>query len=138
MKYKSRDNLVSSLRELADFIENRGVELPIEISVTASAYMPYYSRDKKRKYELMPDKEKKALIKQVVRVLKPVDKNYSGSYLTISRKFGIIPFSISVSRDVVCKKVPTGNKIIHAARYVEGYVEEEVEWVCTDPLLKAS
>jgi len=138
MKYKDRDNLVAGLRELADFVEDRGIELPIDISVSATAYMPYYSRKNRKSYNAISEKEKKAIVKQLIRVMKPVKKEYHGNYFTITRLFGKIKFSLSVDRGVVCKKVPTGNKIIHAARYVEEIVEEEVEWVCTDPILKAT
>jgi len=135
MKYKQRDELVESLRELADFLDEKGLEIPFDISVSVSAYMPYYSRV--TPYGELTAKEKKAILKRAVRALKPVVKEYDNTTLRVKRKFGNkINFSLSVSREVACKAVKTGNKIIHAASYIPERVEEEVEWVCTDPLLK--
>jgi hypothetical protein len=116
-------------------LDEKGLEIPFEISVTATGYLPYYARTKV--FEELTAKEKKAMVKRAVRALKPVVKEYNSGSLYVKRKFGKkINFSFSVSRDVVCKAVKTGNKIVHAASYIPERVEEEVEWVCTDPLLK--
>ena len=45
--------------------------------------------------------------------------------------------TISASRNAVCKKVPTGNKIIHAAVSYPETVEEEYEWKCDETILGA-
>ena len=137
MRYKERDALVESLRKLADFLEDRGVEMPVnDITLAATIYLPYYQR---QTFEQLSAKEKKSITKQMVRILKPVKKDYQGTQLTISRQFGTkLNLRMSVAREVVCKAVKTGNKIVHAAHYSPEIVEEEVEWVCTDPLLNAS
>lgn len=135
MKYKDRDELVSSLRELADFVEEKGLDLPVPLSVHVTAQLPYYER---KTFEKLAPAVSKRMVKQIVRTLKPVEKKYSGGSLELRRKFGTIPFHMYVNREVVCKQVKTGNKIVHAAHYIPERVEDEVEWVCTDPLLKAS
>jgi len=83
MRYKERDALVESLRELADFLEDRGVEMPVnDITLAATIYLPYYQR---QTFEQLSAKEKKSITKQMVRILKPVKKDYQGTQLTISR-----------------------------------------------------
>jgi len=136
MKYKERDELVASLREFADFIEDRGLDMPIVPEVYVSGTLPYYER---KTFNQLDNKQKKAILKRLIRAIKPVKKKYADQTLYISREFGKkITMKISVSRDVACRAVPTGNKIIHAATYIPERVIEEVEWVCTDPLLKES
>ena len=137
MRYKDRDALVASLREFADFLDTpAGLELPAVPSVTLSLYLPYYRH--KSPYGEIDTKEKKAMVKKLVRLLKPVRKEYSSDSLKILKEFGTLRLRTEVRRDIVCKAVPTGNKIVHAAHYIPERIEEEVEWVCTDPLLKAS
>jgi len=137
MKYKERDKLVVSLREAADFIEDHGVELRLDkIQVYMSAYLRTYSRGV---FENRDPKDIKRDLKRVVRTLKPVEKAYSDSTLYVRRKFGeSIKLEIPISREVACRRVETGNIIKHAASYIPAREEKEVEWVCTDPLLRAS
>ena len=133
MKYKERDALVRDLREAADFFEEKGVELPFTVNVTMSAWSPMYER---KGYDKLDTRSQKRLLKKAVRAMKPVRKNYSGATLYVKRKFGKIELSLMSSREVACRPVPTGNKIIHAAQVIPARTEDEIEWVCTDPLLK--
>jgi hypothetical protein len=133
MKYKQRDALVHDLREFIDFLEEKGHELPITIDVTLSGRVRHYDP---KTYSERDPRERKRELKQTVRLLKPVKKEYSGSSLNVTRKFGKLSFTVYVSREIACKMVKTGNKIIHAGTWIPERTEEEVEWVCTDPLLK--
>jgi len=109
MKYKERDALVASLREFIEFLEEKGHELPLRLDITLNGRVSHYHP--KTLTERDP-RERKRELKKAVRLLKPVRKEYSGSSLSVIRKFGNLSFT------------------------VPGRTEEEVEWVCTDPLLK--
>ena len=136
MKYSQRDNLVASLREAADFIEAHGIDLPFDISsVSMGAHIATYDR---KTYEKRDPKEMKRDLKQAVRILKPVKKEYYGSTLYIKKQFGVISLSLTASRDVACKQVKTGKIILKEAVMIPASMEEEIEWVCTDPILRAS
>jgi hypothetical protein len=133
VKYKERDALVASLREAADFFESKGLELPFDVGVSMSAWTPTYSR---KTYGKVDARVSKHLLKKAVRAMKPVQKKYTAGSLHVIRKFGTLEFTLFASRDIACRAVPTGNKIIHAASHTPEWTEDEIEWVCTDPLLK--
>jgi len=136
MKYKDRDEFVASLREMADFFEARGHELPIE---PPAIYMTGYVRQyDARSFTERAAKDRKRDVKTLIRAFKPVRKKYYDTTFHIVKKFGRLEMTISVSRGVVCKAVPTGNKIITEAQTqtIPRSVRDEVEWVCTDPVLK--
>jgi hypothetical protein len=64
------------------------------------------------------------------------DKSYTDSGFACVRKFGPhVVVKVSASREAVCRRVPTGNKIVHAAVTYPERVEEEFEWVCDETLL---
>jgi hypothetical protein len=61
------------------------------------------------------------------------DKIFNGEWFYLRRTFqGCIDFDVTVERDVVCRKVVTGTKLVPAQpeRSVDEY-----EWVCDEPLL---
>lgn len=47
---------------------------------------------------------------------------------------GILTLRISAERSQVCRKIVTGTKVVPAYTIPER-VEEDVEWVCDEPLL---
>jgi hypothetical protein len=136
MKYSQRDNLVASLREAADFIEAHGIELPFNITVSLGAHIATFDR---KTYESRDPKEMRRELKQAVRILKPVKKEYYGSTLYVKKRFGTaIELSLTASRSVACKQVKTGKTTLVPAVLLPARMEEEIEWVCTDPILRAS
>lgn len=133
MKYKERDELVSSLRELADFVEKKGLDLPF-LSVTATAHITDYDQN----FATVEGKAKR-LMANAARALAPCTKDYSTYYLQLTKKFGDVKVEVTTYRDKVCKKVPTGEvKLVAETKYVETgnmIQEEQFEWVCDEPLL---
>jgi hypothetical protein len=135
VKFKERDELVAGLRELADFLDGPGIAMP-EPSITISVWVSDYEAGSYRK---LTDIERRRNLKSLVRLLKPVEKKHEGGTLRVVRAFGPrLKLTVTVSREIACKRVPTGNTIKHAAYVSPAYQEEEFEWVCTDPLLKES
>lgn len=129
MKYKDRDELVSGLRELADFIEKKGLELP-KLDVWASAYISEYPSKGFTRDEGRPRK----VMRRVAKILAPCEKKHSGTSFSLERSFGPIEVTFRTSRAGVCKKVVVGT-VHHPEHTVPAYTEEKVEWVCDDPLL---
>ena len=131
MRYKERDELVAGLRELADFVEKHGQEIPSEINVNSNYNFLYDSTDGRT------GREKARIIAKVLSRGGKVEKKFQGSYLELVRRFGPIKVEFNVAREQVCVKRVV-ETIVHPERVVKGYTEEVVEWDCIDPLLKAS
>jgi len=122
--------MVSSLRQLADFIEEKGEDLPyLNISIGAWEYGDY---DEKT-YKHIPDSIKGKMA-GYARALKPCKKDFSGQSFALTRKFGILTLRISASREQVCRKIVTGTRVVPAYTIPER-IEEDAEWVCDEPLL---
>jgi hypothetical protein len=118
MKYKDRDNLADSLRELADFIETRGIELPLD----------YFSG-----YKLCNFLYSKEDARRAVKALGKVDKVWEDRYLDIRRKFGCITFEFTINRNNACTVREVGEKVIPEMVIAER-TEKVYEYDC-DPLL---
>jgi hypothetical protein len=136
LKYKERDGLVAGLRELANFIEDRGLDLPIKLhswnEFTLNTW--FYESD-----EVDP----KVQLQRAARVLGRADKNFQYSTFELTKKFGdYIKLKFSCDREKVCRKVVTGTKQVQKRVYVDIPNEfvnvEEVEWICDEPLLKSN
>lgn len=130
MKYKERDELVAGLRELADFVEKHGVEIPATLRVSSSYNFLYDDMHGTAK-------EKARTIARVLARGGKATKDFQGSYLELSRKFGPIKVEFNVNREVVCEKRVV-EVIQHPESVRSAWTEEVVEWDCIDPLLKAS
>jgi hypothetical protein len=127
MRYQDRDALVAGLREAADFIEARGVELPIntydiECGVTTWMYGDAF--------------ENRLKLRKIAKVLGKAEKVYSGGYFDIKRNFGPFHIKFTADRKVVCEAKVVGQKVIPAREATPEKIVDKIEWVCTDPLLK--
>lgn len=133
MKYKEQQNLVSDLRALADFYERpESIILPYPYGLMSGYDGVSVCSYKTGKYAI--DVEASAAkIKKIARSVGSCEKNWTSTNLEVIKKFGNdIVLRWVVSREAVCKKVPTGNKIIHPAQVIPERTEEEFEWVCED------
>jgi hypothetical protein len=89
-------------------------------------------------YKIMPAASLSRLRAQVRGMGGRKEKRYTDSGFTCTRDFSErVSVTVSASRETVCHKVPTGNKIIHASRteYIPERIEEEYEWVCDEMIL---
>jgi hypothetical protein len=121
VKYADRDNMVKGLRELADFIEERGPELPWTYPDIKITNWVYEKEDAKR--------ATKALAKWGI-----VQKVWTGSYLDIRRKFGkAVTLEFTISRDNSCVRREVGEKVIEE-QIIPARVEKVYEYDC-DPIL---
>lgn len=131
MKYKKAQELAQGLRELADFVEERGHTLPIDnLDVTVHDWVwddQYYSKRETK----LDAREKMRLI---AKALGNAEKVYQGDYFDLRKKFGPVRLEFTVNRSKVCERVVVGTKEI-PERILEAHTKEIVEWVCTDPIL---
>jgi hypothetical protein len=134
MRYKDRDDMVKGLRDLADLIEEKGLELPIPSSYYPTTFgFHLYESDR------IPPKEN---LKRVAKVLGKAEKKYVFDDFRLTKDFGkYVRLSFATARDQICQKVVTGTKLVPKREVIEipnqFETEEIVEWVCDEPLLKA-
>jgi hypothetical protein len=133
MKYKERDELVASLRELADFIETDGIALP-RILIYARGYANVYNHD--ADWTVNSDKTK-ARMRKIAIAMAPVKKDYVGESFNLKRRFGTIRVEVSASRGAVCVAKVIGKKEVPKYRKYGTELVDDVEWYCGDPLLAA-
>lgn len=142
MKYSEAAKLANDLRDFADFIDNNGVKLPHYGSHTFS--MRYYltvsdyvengvDEDGNKKWDTVVDEVKtKERTRDFVLALGSCEKEYDGSQLNITKRFGDnVKIVGQTARTLTCKKVVTGTKIEPAVNLPERVVEI-VEWECDD------
>lgn len=129
MKYKTRDNLVASLRELADFIEDHGIEMP-ELDVSVRGYVSDYHPKTYRKSTGYPRK----MMRNAALAMRKAQKIHDNGTFKLRREFGIIPVVVWTSREQVCKKIVV-EKIQMPETVIPAYEREVAEWVCDDPIL---
>lgn len=130
MKYKHQRELVEGLRALADFIEQHP-ELPITYPSQTFTHWLYDESDGRTAKEQMAT---------AARAMGNASKVYTGSYFDLRKKFGKhITLEFTANRENICKRVVTGHKLVPAKLVPEkmtpARIEEEVEWVCDEPLL---
>ena len=132
LKYSDRDNLVAGLREAADFIEARGLELPIEMYSPFSFGAYFYGEEE----------AVKAKLKRAAKGMGSAEKDYSGSFFKLVKKFGsgTVVLKFEAPREKVCVKRVVSTRTIPRRIFVEvpnetEEVEDKVEWDCNDPLL---
>jgi len=114
------------------------MELPMPYRIYVQQYVYEYAKDEKGvvNYSKVDEFETRSKMRTMAKALAPCEKNYAGSSFELTRKFGKrLTFSVSTTRDAICEKKVVGTKIV-PARMVEERVEEEVEWVCNDSLLR--
>lgn len=131
MKYKDRDELVTGLRDLADFIERKGLELPIDHpSMTLNEWL-FDDNNWNHKRHSRTAREK---IGVVARKLGKAEKDWGSGSLDLRRRFGPVSIEFTIGREKVCERRVVGSKTV-PERVVPAHVQEEVEWICTDPIL---
>src|SRR6266576_7297575 len=135
-----RVEMANGLRALADVIEKYGGdnwELPYGIEVSRNVAVSEYKRVGEN-YETVYDHD--ATLKALKKGMRGMgrgrkEKIFNDWLFAVKKDFGGgVTLKIEAARAAICKKVPTGNKTVHAARteYIPQRVEEEFEWVCED------
>jgi hypothetical protein len=143
MRYKDAREYAESLRLYADFIEQHGHTLGGSMYITANfaAYLTatdYLQDEETGEWGTVLNEEKtKENIKKFLDAVGSCTKDWDNGNIKITKEFGTcVTLSASVSREVTCKKVPTGEKKVIPSYYSPERVEEEFEWVCEDVSLK--
>jgi len=131
MRYKQQQELVSGLRELADFIEDN-IGLPITGGFTLHNYV---NNDYDR--ETYTEVEGTARLKMRVAALAmgSAEKRWDMHGMDLRKTFGsMIQLNFRTTKDNICEKKVVGFKE-HPAKVIEAYTEELVEWECRDSIL---
>jgi hypothetical protein len=134
VKYKERDELVAGLRELADFIENNGIGLPITYRMTYTAYVNQYDRDSGN----VDEQATKAELQRIAKILGDCQKDYGSYDFTLSKKFGrLVAMKFSGNREAVCEMKIVGYKEVEEREYVVvGKKQEPIYETICKPLLE--
>ena len=132
MKYSDKDNLVAGFREAADFIEARGLELPIEMYSPFTFGNFFYGEEDKVKAQL----------RRAARGMGSAEKSYVSTMFKLVKTFGngTVQLKFEAPREKVCTKKVVSTRTIPKRVFVEipnetEEVEDVVEWDCNDPLL---
>lgn len=134
-----KDEMVEGLRKMANWLENRAVELPIPCGFTGSVYTGAM-HDHRGIRHSMDSTLGMALIANAAG---DVDKEVSPQLFKLTKDFGGgVKVEWVAYRESVCEKVVVGTKIVPAEperiiAAVPERVEEVVEWRCPS-LLKAA
>jgi hypothetical protein len=128
MKYKERDALVEGLRELADFIEAKGLELP-HIDARAVSWVYGYSP---KTYQDDPERAKRDM-RKAAKTLGKAEKNHTGNWFELKRRFGPVLLEINTNRQNICERKVVGTREIEE-KVIPARTEEIVEWECYDLL----
>jgi hypothetical protein len=136
MKYKEREQLLADLRSLSEFYERpESIALP-KPSLDFSDYVGNW-RWIDGEYTYDPE-ESKAKLKRIVHALGSCKKDWQNGNLAVSKAIGnSIRLRFTISREAVCKKVPTGETKVIPSQYIPERIEEGFEWVCEDVSLLA-
>lgn len=74
-------------------------------------------------------------VSEVARAMKPVDKDTSNSYFTLTKTFNDnVKLSVNWARDAVCERIVIGTEEV-AEYKVEAHTRDIVEWVCPEGIL---
>lgn len=129
---QERHKFIQGLRELADLYEaSEALPIPpygVTVTINPTVW--------KTPYKEVDDEATRKALKKIIRSMGrgKKEKIYNDWSFICRKKFGPIELRVETTRSAICRKVPTGNKVIHAARteYIPERVEEEYEWVCDD------
>src|SRR3970282_2334863 len=109
MKYKHRDELVEGLRALADFIEEKGLELAIDTPYLALEKYIYQTYSSSRHPRTQRQELQRAAI-----TLGRAEKEFEYNF-TLTRNFGeFVKLRFSVPREPICKPLVKGKRHIHS------------------------
>ncbi len=144
MQYREAAEYAAKLRELADFIEERGPMLPgspyVTTSVTCYLTATDYVKDESGEYAtVIREDDTKENIKKFLDAVGSCKKDYSDDKIVIEKEYktpststyGRTMIKGSVDRSVACKKVVKGQKLVPAT-LIQARMEDEYEWVCDE------
>jgi hypothetical protein len=141
MRYKENARYVNELRELADFLEQHGVELP-DYWMSNTLHVPlteteYVSSNTPGEYETkIKEYETKRNIKRFLSAVGSCEKDYREDRIRITKRYSDGNRDMVVGtadRSVACKRVVTGKKFVKE-QLIPSKFEEEYEWVCDEGL----
>lgn len=74
-------------------------------------------------------------VSEIARSMKPVDKDTSQSYFTLTKTFdGGVKLSVNWTRDAVCERIVIGTEEVPEYK-VEAHTRDIVEWKCPEGIL---
>lgn len=140
-----RKEFVAGLRAMADLFEKDGpTRLPIPqygLTVSLSAEVKEPLKPGESEWSAKREVDREASLRQLRKLVSGLgrgrkEKNFFGeSFSCVKDLGGGVRLRVEAGRTVVCKPVKTGRTVVHAAYTLPERVEEEVEWVCDEPLL---
>lgn len=128
MTHKNAQELAKGLRELADFVESKGVGISsgyqfTEYEVMINWFATHYGDEEKTRKNL----------RNAARAMAPCEKVYSGSYFDLRKKFGqYVTLEITADRTAVCERVEVGTEVVPARPAEPEKIVPKYEWVCND------
>lgn len=125
MEQYAKPTIVETLRIAAEWFEMQGFA-PTYISSI---------RNYGDKPEVCLVLNSRAEFRALALALGKAQKEFAGDYFTLSGDVGAFTITAIGARDAVCRRVVVGTKVIPAQ---PEQVVDEVEWVCDDPLLRAT
>jgi len=116
-KLQKRQELIEALRDVATFLE-KNPDIPTPIFTTMNAYVK--------------DREQ---VSQIARVGK-WEKDVTDRWFYLRRRFNDdLVFEVNVEREMICKKVVKGTRVVPARPAEPEKVVEDFEWVCDESIL---
>ncbi len=130
-----------TLRDLANHLENNADKMPEnaylyghDITFYLSENDYTYSKDEDGKnvcHAEFNEAKTKENVKNFLAFVGNCEKEYEGSSLKITKKFGKHEIVGDVDRNLTCKKIVTGTEVV-PERIVPEHVREITEWDCSD------
>lgn len=135
MKYEHQRELVEGLRAMADFIEEN-IELPVEFEPEVKLNVWLYN-DSRYNQDIQHHRTAREKLAVAAKILGKAEKRHLSAYFDLVKKFSkCVSIEYTIDREMVCKRVVTGKKIVPAETYERPEREEEiVEWICDEPIL---
>ncbi len=131
MRYREVEETVKELREFADFLEKHGVELPDGLWISTTEYMTLTATDYEDGESKINEAGTKENIRKFIDAVGECEKDYSDDRIVITKRYstGNVMLKGEVDRNIMCKRVVVGQKVIPAT---EERIIDEVEWVCAE------
>lgn len=148
MKYAELDKVIEDTEEFLSWLKvNREklVTLPQfgYYGLSSTSYVNEYETDENgyKDYQKYDESASRSKLASIARVLGSCEKKYDSINFTLVKKFGsTFTLKFVTNRESVCRKVVKSTKLVQKREFVDvpgQYVtEEEVEWICDDPLLR--
>jgi hypothetical protein len=132
MKYREQQEVVADLRALADFYERpESIVLPKPYFSEYANVSVYKWDEEERKYKDNIEKSKER-IKKIASSIGSCEKKWESDLLRVVKHVGDIRLSWSVTREAVCRKVPTGEVKEVPEQIIPARKEEVFDWVCEE------